>query len=78
MLTILLVALFSGLSLLALGTMAATWRDHGAALLGLPQALRDCPDVRSYRFTLIDIGPGRPAPVFRPAGFPVPRVQRAA
>ena len=78
MLSMLLVLLFTGCGLLALAAMTLTWRDHGAALLGLRQALRDCPDVRTYRFTLITVGPRVCAPAFRPSGFPSRPVQRAA
>lgn len=78
MLSMLLVLLFTGCSLLALAAMALTWRDHGAALLGLRHELRDCADVRNYRFTLITVGPRVSAPVFRPSGFPSRPARRAA
>ena len=78
MLSMLLVLLFTGCGLLALGSLALTWREHGATLLGLQHQLRDCPDVRNYRFTLITVGPRVAAPAFRPSGFPSRPAQRAA
>lgn len=78
MLSMLLVLLFTGCGLLALATMALTWREHGATLLGLRHQLRDCSDVRNYRFTLITVGPKVSAPAFRPSGFPSRPVRRAA
>lgn len=78
MLSMLLVVLFTGCGLLALGAMALTWREHGATLLGLRAELRDCADVRNYRFTLITVGPRVSAPAFRPSGFPSQPARRAA
>lgn len=78
MLSMLLVVLFAASALFAVAAIALTWREHGAAILGLPQALRDCPDVRNYRFTLITIQPRMPAPAFRPKGYPSRPVRRAA
>lgn len=78
MLSMLLVLLFAGCGLLALAGLALTWRDHGAALLGLRHELQGCPDMRNYRFTLITVGPRVCAPAFRPTGFPSRPAQRAA
>ena len=73
-----LLLLFTGCGLLALAAMVLTWREHGAALLGLREDLRDCADVRNYRFTLITVGPRVSAPAFRPSGFPSRPARRAA
>lgn len=81
MMSTILVLLFAGSGLLAVYAMAVAWRDHGAAVLCLRQALRDCPDVRNYRFTVLAVGPRMSAPAFRPpgsTGFPSRPAQRAA
>lgn len=52
MTALLLTALFAFAATFAVAAMVGTWRSNAGAILSLRQQLRECADMRDFRYSL--------------------------
>lgn len=52
MTALLLTALFAFAATFAVAAIVGTWRAHAPAILSLRQQLRDCAEMRDFRYSL--------------------------
>lgn len=52
MTALLLTALFAFAATFAVAAIIGTWRTHAAEILSLRQKLRDCAEMRDFRYSL--------------------------
>lgn len=52
MTALLLTAVFAFSATFAIATIVGTWRAHAASILSLRQQMRDCAEMRDFRYSL--------------------------